>query len=239
MLEEPQKIDDVIVRFTPETPSVSKSRAIIGLCFAIPATVFAMIVFNLSLHDIWHWAPISAALGTFLTAYYLWHAFTKPELNILSGMFAGMSIGVLAHPVSAMISLLILFLLDTNNNFPNMNSGEYFTLVALIATLFFTIFWWCLMVFLSVGWITLAIGAGVGGLIGLIEIWQELGSYNRMIDQRNKAFQEDSSVAKQIRKRSRASKRDDSLIAGLISLSIISIFSLLILLSFSNPMLQN
>lgn len=239
MLEEPQKIDDVIVRFPPETPSVSKSRAIIGLCFAIPATVFAMIVFNLSLHDIWHWAPISAALGTFLTAYYLWHAFTKPELNILSGMFAGMSIGVLAHPVSAVISIPVLFLLGMSNDFLILNGDDGSFLARLIWTLLFILFWWCIWALCGLGWITLAIGAGVGGLIGLIEIWQELGSYNRMIDQRNKAFQEDSSVAKQIRKRSRVSKRDDSLIAGLISLSIISIFSLLILLSFSNPMLQN
>ncbi len=118
--------------------------------FSIAGAAFAWWV-TLGHGSSWWW-PGTAGLGTFITALTIWPPITR-QPTVTRGSLAGALIGLVAHPISAVVTVVVLTPFARNGNADPS---------AFLKGLTFVTFWWSLLVALTIAWKSAVIGALVG-----------------------------------------------------------------------------
>lgn len=164
----------------PELTSMmplSRDRALpvflIGACFAVPGAAFAWLVVRDAPNGWNVMLPVASALGAGTTAVGLFLTFGRVGENVVAGTMLGAGVGVLAHPVTAVLSLVVAFVLSALGLLPNPPGKASFVIdtpietIRMVATVAFV---WCLMSLCGPIYVTIALGAVTGLILGCTHV---------------------------------------------------------------------
>ncbi|MCM2372339.1 hypothetical protein [Aporhodopirellula aestuarii] len=150
------------------------SHLITALAFAVPGAVFAWCLSNGQGPAMWRWIPLSAGIGTFATAIVVWPWVAQEETSCLRCSIAGGVVGMLAHPVTAVVLIVIMSVLSAFEllpPLPEVRASWPTSIEEMLKFATFLVFWWCLLAIFWIGWLTAAIGAILGFIGALVRRW--------------------------------------------------------------------
>lgn len=147
------------------------SLPMIGVYFAIPGVAIALSAGQESGTLFWKWVPIPVGLGTFITAIIVWVILRNRTASIGGCVAAGTLTGVLSHPVSAVVTCILVTFVQVLGIVPQAFTRSEDGVVSVsrfLGLVSFLTFWWCLIALLRYLWLTMAVGALIGFIIGLV-----------------------------------------------------------------------
>lgn len=151
-----------------------------GMCYAAPAYFFSQLLYGESTNLFQSTLPVMISAGTFLSAVIFWSSFRIRSDSLLSCACIGAVIGMVLHPMSMVLYVLLPGILDVGGGLLNAVTGRGWGSLSITDNMVafgFLFFWWSLVAIFWIGWITAGVGALIGWMIGVI--YRFLGSYGR------------------------------------------------------------
>lgn len=164
-VDAPVRVESSVVR----RPASAYSILLVCTCFAIPGAGFAAVVTSGAPNGWNVMIPIAAALGAAATALLFWLVLGRLVENIVVSAVLGVAVGVFAHPVTAVLSLVVAFfgaLLGFLPDPPGNAAAQVNTVFGVLQVMAVVAFFWCLLSLTGPLYVTAAIGLVTGLIVG-------------------------------------------------------------------------
>jgi len=201
---------------------------LIGLCFAVPGGAFAWWIARTGPNLWWAIVPVASGVAAALTAMLVWWTVVRHVESTLLSTVAGGMIGVVSHPIAAVLTVLIalpVFSLVVVPDQPPQRPMQFDTLAEFGELLGFIVVWWCLLAICGVGWITLLIGALTGLVVGVSHLYFACREVQHAISHVATTSPPDEPISEERRVERRSPAAWSSLPANLTALGIVNVLS--------------
>ena len=135
---------------------------IAGLAFSLAAFIFSLLLLS-GVGEDWYTMLYAAPLAAFLSGFFGWGilVIVSKRVTLWKGVGAGALIGLIAHPLTWYFAILFFYFSGARSSLgePTLNPVE-----GLWASLLYSLLSW-----LFVGWLTVPIGAAIGGILAYIQ----------------------------------------------------------------------